>query len=359
MMWTGPWKRPHSYGPDPAAEARHVHDAVGADRRLDPRQDPRHRPRRRRVPRPRLPEPASPTSGRPHSIRRPHGRRGPDHGRRRRRAARRRDVLRDDHLDRGGRRLPVVHVVERGLVHGRPLRPADRRRLRRQRRRPARARADAAGLDRRLLERGLRRTSTPGTSGVAGVPCLALRIGFVGELGYELHFPSPLAEHVWDTLLEQGRGSRGGAVRPRAAADPPAREGPRDRQPGHRLGVEPPRGGDAVAREDDKEFDWVGKWATQSGRRAGAALDARRLREPQRRDAVEGGQVVVDGRPVGPRHVRAALRGARQGDRARDRPAASSRSTAARFAVQVNGRPVAMRVHLGPFFDPAGERLKA
>ena len=29
MMWTGPWKRPHSYGPDAAAEARHVRDAVG------------------------------------------------------------------------------------------------------------------------------------------------------------------------------------------------------------------------------------------------------------------------------------------------------------------------------------------
>jgi glycine cleavage system aminomethyltransferase T len=30
-----------------------------------------------------------------------------------------------------------------------------------------------------------------------------------------------------------------------------------------------------------------------------------------------------------------------------------------RFDVQVDGRPVAMRVHLGPFFDPAGERLTA
>ena len=38
---------------------------------------------------------------------------------------------------------------------------------------------------------------------VAGVPTLALRIGFVGELGYELHFPSPLSEHVWDTIFEQ------------------------------------------------------------------------------------------------------------------------------------------------------------
>ena len=33
---------------------------------------------------------------------------------------------------------------------------------------------------------------------VAGVPTLALRIGFVGELGYELHFPSPAGEHLWD-----------------------------------------------------------------------------------------------------------------------------------------------------------------
>ena len=38
---------------------------------------------------------------------------------------------------------------------------------------------------------------------VAGVAALAMRIGFVGELGYELHFPSPLAEHVWDTIFEQ------------------------------------------------------------------------------------------------------------------------------------------------------------
>ena len=29
MMWTGAWKRPHSYGPDAGAEAKHVHEAVG------------------------------------------------------------------------------------------------------------------------------------------------------------------------------------------------------------------------------------------------------------------------------------------------------------------------------------------
>ncbi len=39
---------------------------------------------------------------------------------------------------------------------------------------------------------------------VAGVPTLALRIGFVGELGYELHFPSPAGEHLWDALVAEG-----------------------------------------------------------------------------------------------------------------------------------------------------------
>lgn len=39
---------------------------------------------------------------------------------------------------------------------------------------------------------------------VAGVPCLALRIGFVGELGYELHCATPQARTLWDALLAAG-----------------------------------------------------------------------------------------------------------------------------------------------------------
>jgi sarcosine oxidase, subunit alpha len=39
---------------------------------------------------------------------------------------------------------------------------------------------------------------------VAGVGCLILRIGFVGEVGYEIHFPSAHGEHLWDALMEAG-----------------------------------------------------------------------------------------------------------------------------------------------------------
>jgi sarcosine oxidase subunit alpha len=39
---------------------------------------------------------------------------------------------------------------------------------------------------------------------VAGVACLILRIGFVGEVGYEIHFPAAHGEHVWDALMDAG-----------------------------------------------------------------------------------------------------------------------------------------------------------
>ena len=40
---------------------------------------------------------------------------------------------------------------------------------------------------------------------IAGAPARLMRVGFVGELGYELHVPASRGEHVWDTLIEAGR----------------------------------------------------------------------------------------------------------------------------------------------------------
>ena len=39
---------------------------------------------------------------------------------------------------------------------------------------------------------------------VCGVPALVLRVGFVGELGFEVHVPAWHGEHVWRTLFEAG-----------------------------------------------------------------------------------------------------------------------------------------------------------
>jgi sarcosine oxidase subunit alpha len=39
---------------------------------------------------------------------------------------------------------------------------------------------------------------------VADVPALVLRIGFVGEMGYEIHVPSLFGEHVWGRVMAAG-----------------------------------------------------------------------------------------------------------------------------------------------------------
>ncbi len=40
---------------------------------------------------------------------------------------------------------------------------------------------------------------------VAGVQALLMRIGFVGELGYEIHFPAAYGEDVWNAILSAGK----------------------------------------------------------------------------------------------------------------------------------------------------------
>jgi sarcosine oxidase subunit alpha len=193
---------------------------------------------------------------------------------------------------------------------------------------------------------------------VAGVPCLALRIGFVGELGYELHFPSPLAQHVWDTIFA-------------TAADLEPKP----------FGLEPQRilrleKGHVIIGQDtdsesnlheaampwlvknDKEFEWVGKWATQQAADRGLRWMLVGFESPSGAMPVEGGQVVIDGKSSG--RVTSVRRSAELGkviglaivpnDLAVD---------GGRFDVQVNGRAVAMTVRLGAFYDPAGEKVKS
>jgi sarcosine oxidase subunit alpha len=43
------------------------------------------------------------------------------------------------------------------------------------------------------------------TGHLAGIPVRILRVGFVGELGYEVHAPSGFGEALWDKVMEAGR----------------------------------------------------------------------------------------------------------------------------------------------------------
>ncbi len=188
---------------------------------------------------------------------------------------------------------------------------------------------------------------------VARVPCLALRIGFVGELGYELHFPSPAGEHVWDALVA-------GGARP--------------------FGLEPQRilrlekAHIIVGQDTDSESnllssgmswlpkldkdDFVGKWAVEhfGGREERERLVGFRMEE----DVVpaEGAQVVIDGYPAG--RVTSARRSELVGEVIGLAWVPPERADAGmRFEVRVERRMVGARVMHGAFFDPAGERMRA
>jgi len=194
---------------------------------------------------------------------------------------------------------------------------------------------------------------------VAGVPCLILRIGFVGELGYELHFPSPHGEYLWDTLLSEGADL---GIRP--------------------FGLEPQRilrlekqhilvGQDTDSESNllEANMPWLVKWEKDDfvGK---AALEHVRERGPREQLVgfelakglgsvpPEGGQIVVDGEPGG--RVTSARWSPELG-----RPIGLAwvppelAHEGAELTIKMNGGFETGRVRLKPFFDPDGGHLRS
>jgi len=192
---------------------------------------------------------------------------------------------------------------------------------------------------------------------VGGVPCLALRIGFVGELGYELHFPSSYGEYLWDTLLERGADL---GIRP--------------------FGLEAQRilrlekqhiivGQDTDSESNtldanmawmvklDKD-DFVGKWALEHMHERGARERLVGFEMENGAVPAEGGQIVVDGRPAG--RVTSARHSEALGKAiglAWVPPELAEEG--ARIQIRVDGRLEQASVRLRPFYDPEGERVRS
>jgi sarcosine oxidase subunit alpha len=192
---------------------------------------------------------------------------------------------------------------------------------------------------------------------VAGVNSLLLRIGFVGELGYELHFASPYGEYLWDTILERG-------------ADLDARP----------FGLEPQRvlrlekmhilvGQDTDSESNaleagmpwivklDKD-DFVGKWSLEHVRERGFREQLVGFETADGVVPPEGGQVVVDGRPGG--RVTSARWSEELGraiGMAWVPPELAEEG--AKLLLKVDGRFEHATVRLRPFFDPEGGRLRS
>ena len=192
---------------------------------------------------------------------------------------------------------------------------------------------------------------------VAEVPALVLRIGFVGELGYEIHCPAPQATHLWDAIL--GDGSR--AVTP--------------------FGLEPQRilrlqklhvivgqdtdsestpfnTGMAWAVKFDKEQDFLGRWALENRKGQTPEVALVGFTVPSGDVMVEGAVVVDRGKPAGQvtsarwsPHLGASIGLATV-------PAAlatDGQTIQISYAGSTHGAVVTTK----PFYDPGGEALRA
>jgi sarcosine oxidase subunit alpha len=191
---------------------------------------------------------------------------------------------------------------------------------------------------------------------VAGVPCRLLRIGFVGESGYEIHCASASAWHLWTALYEAGIG---------LGLQPFGVEAQRilRLEKGHLIIGQDT---DALSTPLEAGLEWMVRFNKPlfHGREP-----LRRLREMGPRSRLvgvfmanrglvpaEGCQVVEAGRPVG-RITSARYSPTLERSLGLAWVPAAMAAPGTTIQIRWNGTDVAAVVAAAPFYDPEGERL--
>jgi sarcosine oxidase subunit alpha len=192
------------------------------------------------------------------------------------------------------------------------------------------------------------------------VPAIILRIGFVGEIGYEIHVPADHGAHLWDLVLEAGRDV---GIKP--------------------FGIEAQRvlrlekqhlivgqDTDALSNVIESGLDWLVKADKPDfiGRDATAAVASRGVR-----NLLVGFEVAGDGIPA---EGSAIVRGGRAIGRVTSckwsptlkkaigmgwvpaQDAVEGHELVIRLGVGKDGKTTAGKVRTKPFYDPEGARLR-
>jgi sarcosine oxidase subunit alpha len=193
---------------------------------------------------------------------------------------------------------------------------------------------------------------------VANVPCRLFRIGFVGELGYEMHCPAALAWHLWEALL-QAEAEQG--VRPFGV----------EAQRVLRLEKGHPIVGqdtDALSNPLEAGLGWLVRFDKPSFHGREPLLRLREMGARSRlvgfhmvdRDRVpsEGCQVVEGHRPVG-RVTSSRYSPTLERSLGLAWVPASRSAAGERFTIRWNEGDVTAVVAPTPFYDPEGRRLKS
>jgi sarcosine oxidase subunit alpha len=192
---------------------------------------------------------------------------------------------------------------------------------------------------------------------VAEVPARLVRVGFVGEMGYEIHVPAEYGATIWDRLMEAG--SELGITPFGVEAQRVLRLEKKHLIVGQDTdALSDPFGADAAwAVRLDKE-DFIGK---PSLARIGEGERAEQLVGFEMRDAsivpAEGAQMVEDGHLVG--RVTSARYSPTLGKAiGMGWVLAKSAHEGAAIQIRTSGTLAEARVVCQPFYDPGGERLR-
>jgi sarcosine oxidase, subunit alpha len=193
---------------------------------------------------------------------------------------------------------------------------------------------------------------------VAGIPTLLLRIGFVGELGYEMHFPADYGEAMWDALMEAGAefGIRPFGVEAQRILR---------LEKGHIIVTQDT---DALTSVLEAEMGWACKFDKEDfvGKAALQRLQEQGLRQKLVGFEVPGGELPNEGdqvldtgsRPVG--RVTSVRRSPTL-----DRVIGlawlplHAGAAASEFSIRSNGGTLRATVVPTPFYDPEGTRMRS
>ncbi|MBS1843008.1 MAG: (2Fe-2S)-binding protein [Actinobacteria bacterium] len=189
---------------------------------------------------------------------------------------------------------------------------------------------------------------------IAGIDCLVLRIGFVGELGYELHCAAPQARGLWDAVADSG--ARPFGLEPQRILR---------LQKMHILvgqdtdSETTPYGANLdFAVKLDKEQDFIGRWALEHYEERPPAQKLVGFTCPGGEVPTEGAAIVEGDRVVG--QVTSSRRAPKLESSiglALVEPRLAE--DGASISISDDGRRIAAAVQTRPFYDPDGELLRS
>jgi 4-methylaminobutanoate oxidase (formaldehyde-forming) len=194
---------------------------------------------------------------------------------------------------------------------------------------------------------------------VGEVPCLAVRVTYVGELGWELYPSTEFAARLWDILMEAGTPLGLVPAGYRAIDSLRLEKGYRSWGADITPDDSPVEAGLAFAVAFDKDHDFIGKEAVRRARDEGAERLLRCLVLTDPRSSTLGNEPVRAGDEIVSRITSGGIGYSLEKSIAFASLPTDLAKTGQELEIEVFGEWVGAEVVDDPLWDPSGERIRA